>query len=108
MENLVKCCLKSHIHEVYSSCYHMLTKLQQVNEAGLAFMLALLTLFKEAVLGHAFSDHLLCCRSPGTEVRPTSLWSSGSRLQPLPSSVPGTGIMPPDVYLLDFTKIPLF
>lgn len=46
MENLVKVCLKTHICEVYSSYYHMVTNLQQVNEAGLAFMLALLTLFK--------------------------------------------------------------
>ena len=87
---------------------HVLTKLQQVREAGLAFALALLTLFQEAVLGRAFSDLVRHCRGPGLEVTPAGLWSPGSSLQPFPSSAPGIGIEPPDVYLPDFPKIPLF
>lgn len=86
----------------------MLTKLQQVCEAWLAFMLALLTLFQEAVLGRAFSDPVLHCRGPGMEVRPTGLWSPGSALRPFPNCVPGTDIEPPHVSLPNFPKIPLF
>lgn len=86
---------------------HVLTKLQQVREAELAFTLAVNS-FPRSRAWPAFSDLVLHCRGPGMEVRATSLWSPGSLLQPFPSSAPGTDIEPPDVYLPDFPKMPLF